>query len=501
VAQVPIARAETPFVLTYDVGTSSVRALLYDAHAEPIDGMVAQISHEMTTTADGGVFCDVAPLAERTARVIDQVLDAAGEHAAKIGAVASDTFWHTLLGIDRSGAPVTPLYTWADTRSDGAATTLRHRLDERDVHRRTGCMIHPMYLPAKLLWLSESEAETFGRVAHWLSFAEYFMLQCFGERACSLSMASGTGLLNLNDRRWDREVLAALPIEEEQLSPLGDLDAPMTGLVSRYAERWPVLAKVPWYLSIGDGAASNLGSGGVDGSRIAVNAGTSTAMRLVLRADAVAVPDGLWAYRVDGDHFVVGGAESNGGNVWAWLNERLRLDDDEEEAARAVAAVPPDGHGLTVLPFLAGERSPGYNAGARGAVAGMHLDTTAPEIARAFLEAMTYRLGFMYRIIAASYPDAREIIISGAALLHSPTWMQMLADVLGQPLTVSEEAEATSRGAALVALAQLGVIASWAEAPVGLGRTITPDMAAHATYQAAMERQQDLYRLLVPPRG
>jgi gluconokinase len=501
VAQVPIARAETPFVLTYDVGTSSVRALLYDAHAEPIDGMVAQISHEMTTTADGGVFCDVAPLAERTARVIDQVLDAAGEHAAKIGAVASDTFWHTLLGIDRSGAPVTPLYTWADTRSDGAATTLRHRLDERDVHRRTGCMIHPMYLPAKLLWLSESEAETFGRVAHWLSFAEYFMLQCFGERACSLSMASGTGLLNLNDRRWDREVLAALPIEEEQLSPLGDLDAPMTGLVSRYAERWPVLAKVPWYLSIGDGAASNLGSGGVDGSRIAVNAGTSTAMRLVLRADAVDVPDGLWAYRVDGDHFVVGGAESNGGNVWAWLNERLRLDDDDEEATRAVAAVPPDGHGLTVLPFLAGERSPGYNAGARGAVTGLHLDTTAPEIARAFLEAMTYRLGAMYRIIAARYPDAREIIISGAALLHSPTWMQMLADVLGQPLTVSEEAEATSRGAALVALAQLGVIASWAEAPVGLGRTITPDMAAHATYQAAMERQQDLYRLLVPPRG
>jgi gluconokinase len=362
-------------------------------------------------------------------------------------------------------------------------------------------MIHPMYLPAKLLWLSESDSETFGRVAHWLSFAEYFMLQCCGERACSLSMASGTGLLNLNDRRWDREVLAALPIEEEQLSPLGDLDTPMTGLVAAYAQRWPSLAKVPWYLSIGDGAASNLGSGGVDGSRIAVNAGTSTAMRVVLRADAVDVPDGLWAYRVDGDHFVVGGAESNGGNVWAWLNERLRLDDDEEEAARAVAAVPPDGHGLTVLPFLAGERSPGYNAGARGAVTGLRLDTTAPEIARAFLEAMTYRLGFMYRIITARYPDAQEIIISGAALLHSPTWMQMLADVLGQPLTVSEEAEATSRGAALVALAQLGVIASWAEAPVGLGRTITPDMAAHATYQAAMERQQDLYRLLVPPRG
>ncbi len=107
---------------------------------------------------------------------------------------------------------------------------------------------------------------------------------------------------------------------------------------------------------------------------------------------------------------------------------------------------------------------------------------------------MTYRLGFMYRIIAANYAGAKEIIISGAALLHSPTWMQMLADVLGQPLIVSEEAEATSRGAALVALEQLGAIGSWADLPVTLGRTIAPDVAAHATYQTAMERQQHLYR-------
>lgn len=499
-AQVSIARAQTPFVLTYDVGTSSVRALLYDARAEPIADMTAQIAHEMTTTADGGVTCDVDPLVERTAAVIGRVLDAAGSHASNIGAVASDTFWHTLLGVDRSSAAITPLFTWADTRSDRAAAALRHRLDEREVHARTGCMLHPMYLPAKLQWLAESQPETFRRAAHWMSFAEYFLLRCFGERACSLSMASGTGLLNLNECVWDREMLAALPITEGQLSPLYDLDRPLTGLAPEYATRWPALARVPWYLSIGDGAASNLGSGGVDGGRIAVNAGTSTAMRLVLRADAVNVPEGLWAYRVDGRHFVVGGAESNGGNVWAWLKERMRVDDDDA-SARAIAAVPPDGHGLTVLPFLAGERSPGYNAAVRGAVSGLSLDTTAPEIARAFLEAMTYRLGFIYRIIAAHYPDAGEIIVSGSALLHNPTWMRILADVLGQSLIVSEEAEATSRGAALVALAQLGAMRSWADTPAALGGTIPPDMATHAAYQAAMERQARLYDQLAPPRA
>nr|MDQ6908602.1 FGGY-family carbohydrate kinase [Chloroflexota bacterium] len=364
---------------------------------------------------------------------------------------------------------------------------------------RTGCMLHAMYLPAKFVWLAEDDASLMGRVAHWMSFAEYFHFTCFGERACSLSMASGSGLLNLNQCRWDDAMIEALPIRAEQLSPLRDVDEPHSGLIGAYAERWPALANIPWYLSLGDGAASNLGSGGVNGSRIAVNAGTSTAMRLVLPAESVWVPDGLWAYRVDRRHFVVGGAESNGGNAWAWLKERMRLADDDA-TSEAIAAVPPDGHGLTVLPFLAGERSPNYNARARGAIVGLALDTTAAEIARAFLEAISYRLALMYRIIAANYPEATEIIISGAALLHNPMWMQMLADVLGQPLVVSAEAEATSRGAALIALEQLGAIPSWADVPVALGKTVAPNMDAHRVYDAAIARQEQLYRLLVPPR-
>lgn len=497
--QVSPAEAQVPLVLTLDVGTSSVRAVLYDAQARALDGMAAQIAHEMTTTPDGGVFCDADKLVERAADAIDQALAKAGDLADNIAAVAADTFWHNTIGVDADGKAITPLYTWADTRSADAAAALRRRVDERAVHARTGCPIHPMYLPAKFLWLAEAEPAAIAHATYWMSWTEYFALQCFGQRACSLSMASGTGLLNLNDKQWDAELLRILPVRAEQLSPLVDVDTPLKGLTDAWAQRWPALANVPWYPALGDGAASNLGSGGVNARRIAVNAGTSTAMRLVVAADHVDVPDGLWAYRVDGQHFVVGGAESNGGNVWAWAKAQLRVADDAPTAA-AIAAVPPDGHGLTVLPFLAGERSPNYNAHARGAVVGINLDTTAPEIARALLEAITYRLAVIHRLLAAAYPEAQEVIVSGAAILHNPTWMQMLADVLGQAVTVSAEAEATSRGAALIALAQLGVIAAWDVLPVDTGRTVQPDMAAHAVYARAIARQEMLYCLLVPPR-
>jgi gluconokinase len=222
-------------------------------------------------------------------------------------------------------------------------------------------------------------------------------------------------------------------------------------------------------------------------------------MRVVMRAERVRVPPGLWAYRVDGQHIIVGGAESNGGNVRAWFQDRFKAERDDA-MARAVAALKPDGHGLTVLPFLAGERSPYYNGAARGAIVGLSLDTTTPEVLRAFIEAVCYRLGLMHRILAAAYPEAREIIGSGAALFQNATMCQILADVLGRPLVMSEEAEATSRGAALIALSQLGAIPSWEDAPAAFGATIQPDMAAHRVYQAAIERQERLYRAVVPPR-
>ena len=493
------AEAQAPFVLTFDVGTSSVRALVYDAQARAIIGFTAQMQYEMTITPDGGVFCDADALVTRTASVIEQTLKRAGSYVGQIAAVAADTFWHNVIGVDADGGAITPVYTWADTRNANAAAGLRARLDEEAIHRRTGCYLHTMYLPAKFAWLAETQPEIMRRARYWMSFAEYFATKCFGQRACSLSMASGTGLLNLNDRTWDAPLLRELPVSVGQLSPLVDVDHPMTGLTPDYARRWPALANVPWYPAIGDGAASNLGSGGTNARRIAVNAGTSTAMRVVVDADDVRVPDGLWAYRVDARHTVVGGSESNGGNVWAWIKEQLRVDDDAI-TAREIADVPPDGHGLTILPFLAGERSPNYNANARATVSGIGLDTTAPEIARAWLEAMTYRLVLMHRLLVADYPKATEVIVSGSGFLKNPVWIQITADALGVPLVVSDEAEATSRGAALIALAQLGAIPSWDALPVSTAHTVQPDMTAHAAYGRAITRQEELYDLLLRHR-
>jgi gluconokinase len=151
-------------------------------------------------------------------------------------------------------------------------------------------------------------------------------------------------------------------------------------LIAPWAERWPVLARVPWYPAHGDGACSNIGSGCAGPDRIALNVGTSAALRVV-RPEGLgahrATPSGLWRYRVDARRALVGGATSEGGNVLAWCRQTLALPADDGALERALAAVPPDGHGLTALPFLAGERSPGWRPEARAVLAEVSLATDA----------------------------------------------------------------------------------------------------------------------------
>ncbi|MGH7361080.1 MAG: FGGY family carbohydrate kinase, partial [Candidatus Methylomirabilales bacterium] len=253
--------AEPPLIVALDIGTSSVRALLFDRRGFALAGLEERAAYAMEVTPDGGVQTDADGLVARVVQCLDALLTAPGTRLPPIAAVATSTFWHSLVGVDTGGRAVTPLYSWGDTRSLLEAAELRQRLDEGAVHARTGCPFHPSYLPAKLLWLSRASPAAFRRAARWMSIGEYLHLRLLGRATCSLSMASGTGLFNQREGTWDAAVLDALPISPEHLSPLTDVDAPAGGISGAFAGRWPILREAFWYPALGDGACSNVGSG------------------------------------------------------------------------------------------------------------------------------------------------------------------------------------------------------------------------------------------------
>lgn len=497
-------QALDPLVLALDVGTSSCRASLYDGRGRRVDDLASQLSYTPTTTADGGAELDPERLLERVCRTIDALASRGGPLLERVAAVATSTFWHSLLGLAEDGRPLTPLYLWMDARSHRQAAALQARLDERAIHARTGCVLHWSYWPARLRWLAEARPDLLSRVARWVGFGEYLALRLCGQRAVSLSMASGTGLLDQHRRNWDEDLLTALSVSPAQLSPLvagpGASDGRPTGSVglgAPYTARWPALARAAWLPAVGDGACSNLGAGCATRERLALMIGTSGAVRALWPAPDLEIPWGTWCYRADGQRFVVGGAMNDGGSLLGWLRETLRLP-PLEQAEAAVGALEPDGHGLSILPLWAGERSPGWAADARGAVVGLRLHTDPVEILRAALEAVALYLGRIAGLVRRAVPEVREVVATGGALLHSPTWLQIVADVLDQPVLASSEPEASSRGAALLALEALGALSGGLEALGPTVERVYEPIPAHVVrYRAAAERQARLYDLLV----
>lgn len=487
-------------ILTIDLGTSSVRAMLFDAQARPVPGQEARVEHEVRITPDGGAEFDARELVEAVSQCIDELLKTAGDLGSSIAAVGSATLVGNLVGVDDTGTAITPVYSWADTRSAAVAAQLRSELDEREVHGRTGTLIRSSYLPAQLRWLEQSDASTFKQVKRWMSIGEYLHLQLFGKAAVSYSVASWTGLLDRRALRWDEPMLAASHITAQHLSPLVDRDQPMQGLRTPWAERWPMLAHIPWYPAVGDGAASSIGCGCTDQRRMALALGTSGAIRVTTTRAIEDIPPGLWVYRVDRERSLLGGALSEGGSIWAWMNDTLQLSDDPAQIEAELAAMEPDAHGLSVLPFLLGERSPGWHSDARAAVAGLSLHTKPIEILRAGLESIGYRFRELVNLVSREAHEVQEVVASGNPILRSPVWSQIIADVLQRPIIITAENEATSRGVAVLTLESLGLIDSLDQLPAALGQTFHPQPEHRAAYLAGAERHINLYRLLVGER-
>jgi gluconokinase len=442
-------------VLALDVGSSSVRARVYDESGALVEGTDAQTRYE---------DADPATLVEATRSTVQRAERAAGEHDA----VGASCFWHSLVAVDRQNRPLSPLLTWRDQRAAAQSVALAQRLDAEEVHSRTGCVLHPSYWPAKLAWLREEEPDVFASAARFVSFSDYLYGELVGETGTSLSMASATGLLDLNAGAWDEQLLEALGLSPDRLPEISDK---------------PVGEATPWYPALGDGACSNLGAGCTTRERAAVMIGTSGAYRVLYEAQRAEPKPGLFCYRLDGRRLVEGGALSDGGNLFAWLEHTLVSAD-----VAGIAELEPAAHGLTFLTLLGGERSPGWRPDARGAVAGLTFETQPRDLVQAALEGVAYR----FAEVAELLPGIEEVVATGAALLADPDWTQIVADVLERPVVVSGVDEGSARGAAVATLERIGAQPD----PAPTGRMYEPRTDRFGAHRAARERQRRLNETL-----
>jgi gluconokinase len=365
-----------------------------------------------------------------------------------------------------------------DSRCRDDAAKLREELGEHEIHARTGCMVRASYWPAKLVWLRRTDRKLFASVRRWMSPAEWLYHEFAGGAQCGLSMASGTGLLNAHTLTWDEPLLDRVHLKPGHFNELRETE------IEHSRHQFPELAKARWYPALGDGAASNLGSGATRPGFAAINVGTSAALRVMRGGKVGKFPFGLFCYRVDAERHLIGGAISNAGNLRKWCIDQLRIDDNETE--RELAKRPLPEHGLTVLPFWSAERAPTWNEDLRGRIDGITFSTTALDILQATSEASYYRIALIADLIVKQESKPPQFIVSGG-IQHSPSSLQRLANILNRPIRPNAEPEASIRGAAIYALERENAPI----APLRLPRAIRAQRETAEAYQKARARHAE----------
>jgi gluconokinase len=484
-------------VLGVDIGTTSAKAVAFDADARELGR--GEAGYPLLEPEHGQAVQDPAVVVDATLAAIRAATTAAREQGAQIAALSFSGAMHSLVGLDAQGRALTPLVTWGDMRATEQAERLR--AEHPELHDRTGTPLHPMSPLPKLVWFAEHEAETFSAVRRWAGIKELVVARLTGTWAVDHSVASATGLLNLRELDWDDEALAIAGIDAEALSPL----VPTTHrleLDAAHAANLGLEGGMALIVGAADGPLANLGVGAVHHGVAACSIGTSGALRLMVERPAVDPQRRVFCYALLPGHWIVGGAINNGGAVLRWAGEALAPDlgpHAEGHLLELAADVPAGSEGLLMLPYLLSERAPHWSTVARGAYVGLTRHHGRGHLVRAALEGVCLQLAVVLASVRDAGNEVDEIRATGG-FARSDLWRQMLADALGMPIGFPAGHEGSAFGAALLAMDALGMVDGLDRAAglVQIEDVVEPEAGAAAVYADLLPTFTSLYDALEP---
>jgi gluconokinase len=484
-------------VLGVDIGTTSAKAVAFDADARELGR--GEAGYPLLEPEHGQAVQDPAVVVDATLAAIRAATTAAREQGAQIAALSFSGAMHSLVGLDAQGRALTPLVTWGDMRATEQAERLR--AEHPELHDRTGTPLHPMSPLLKLVWFAEHEPETFSAVRRWAGIKELVVARLTGTWAVDHSVASATGLLNLRELDWDDEALAIAGIDAEALSPL----VPTTHrleLDAAHAADLGLEGGMALIVGAADGPLANLGVGAVHHGVAACSIGTSGALRLMVERPAVDPQRRVFCYALLPGHWIVGGAINNGGAVLRWAGEALAPDlgpHAEGHLLELAADVPAGSEGLLMLPYLLSERAPHWSTVARGAYVGLTRHHGRGHLVRAALEGVCLQLAVVLASVRDAGNEVDEIRATGG-FARSDLWRQMLADALGMPIGFPAGHEGSAFGAALLAMDALGMVDGIDRAAglVQIEDVVEPEAGAAAVYADLLPTFTSLYDALEP---
>jgi gluconokinase len=492
---------DTSYFIGVDIGTTSTKAIAFSTKGQ----VKAQGSQMYSLNVPQPGWAEQNP---------DEILQAVGAAIAQMmqqiepGAIAAIGFsaaMHSVIAMDANDQALTAAIIWADNRSVSQVERLKQDGTGHSLYLRTGTPIHPMSPLPKLLWLREMMPDLFKRATRFISIKEYIFHRWFNRYVVDHSIASATGLLNLDRLQWDEDALALVGITPSHLSEIVPTTYVLRGIHSTFAQAMAIYPDTPVVIGANDGVLASLGVGAIAPSQIAVTIGTSSAVRSVVSQPTTDSQGRTFCYALTEDHWVVGSPSNNGGIVLRWLRDEFCQAEVEKAKARGIdtydvmieqaADISPGAEGLICLPFLSGERAPYWNANARGIFFGVGLNHHRSHFIRSVMEGILFSVYNITRALTELVQPAQDIYASGG-FARSQLWLQMTADIFGSTVVVPEVFEASSFGAAALAMYAMGQLSRLEEVQNIIGSSHSESSHRHYQPDSAITQQyNNLFRV------
>ena len=481
------------YIIGADIGTSSAKAVAFDFNGQQLFRVARKYS--LQSPKPGYQIQDPDKVVQSILACIKELVQTVGYAPA---AISFSSAMHSLIGLDGNNRLLTPLITWADTRAQQVAQTLKESPLGQDIYQATGTPIHAMSPLCKIAWFDREQPEFKTKIVRFTDIKSYLIFCLTGEHLMEYSLASATGLFDLKNLDWYAPALQFANIEADALPKLVPTYHKLPLQNPQKAKNLGIPKSTPLILGASDGCLANLGAMVLHKGETVITIGTSGAIRTTSTQISPDPQGRIFNYWLTEKLLVSGGATNNGGVVLDWFQKQFSRFENINQLLEGINQIPPGAEGLLFVPYMMGERAPVWDENARAGFLGIQKQHTNLHFARAILEGILYNIYHISKIMEElGLPT--QVIYANGGFTGSDNWVQMLADIFGKEVLIRGHQEGSAFGAALLGMKALGVIEHFEDisAAIPIRKTYTPDSTKYQAYQKHFQAYQKMFAHLL----
>ncbi|WP_028392035.1 xylulokinase [Bacillus cihuensis] len=408
---------------------------------------------------------------------------------------------HSSVLLDANGEVIRKAILWNDQRTEKECKEVLETIGEERFRSLTMNTLFPGFTLPKIIWLKRNEPEAYKRIATIMMPKDFINYKLTGVMATEVTDASGTGIFDVYNRKWNKDLIHELGFNPEWFPPVFESIDVIGEIGNTAASAIGLKEGIPVVAGAADNAAAAIGNGVFNENKGLISVGTSGVVLVPInnRPDKELLTKTnsslhIFCHALPNTWYAMG-VTLTAGESLKWFRKAFELEEDYEELILKAKDVKAGANGLIFTPYLSGERTPHNDSTARGGFYGLNLTHRKGDFVRAVLEGVSYSLKDCHELIK-NIASPESFVITGGAI-KSEIWSQILSDVIGVKLKKSARFEGPAIGAAILAGMGIGFFRAPDEVTNGADDVIiTPRTDHYLLYKEGFHKYQNLYKQL-----